>query len=462
MRTRPYHVLLVLLVLVALALVPAAAQAQGASAVPAAGADGNGGLPYWIVSEVTHGCGSVSPSGWQGMAAGATPTYYFYPDLGYHVEDVRVDGHHVHFTGWDSYTFPPVYGNHTLSVSFAKNDYVITPWAGPHGWVFPATPQLVRAGSTPSFRFMPERGYYAFGLSVDRMPVMFTAPNLFVFPPVYSDHWLHVSFMPVPGPAPLPKFVITPVVAGGQGAVSPPGPLTVTKGATPTYVFAPITGWHVATVTVDGVPVNMTGTNTYTFPPVTTNHALAVTFAQDMLTITASVSGAGGTISPSGAQSVAFGSMPTFTFIPDAGYKVGTILVDGAAVSMSAPNQYTFSTVVTNHTISVSFTADGGPVAGAMTVSAPYSASVAKGHKVGLKYRVDQAILGGTADVVITIKNGSGAEVNMQTRSGVSMNTLNTCNFRCKLARGVYTFTVSARSASGAASNTASNTLTVR
>jgi hypothetical protein len=451
--------LLVLFVLVALALVPAAAQAQGGAAAPA-GADGNGALPYWIVSEVAHGHGYVSPAGWQGMAAGATPTYYFYPDVGYHVDEVRVDGHRVRFC-WDTYTFPPVYDNHTLSVSFAKNDYVITPSAGPHGWVFPATPQIVRAGSTPAFHFMPEHGYYAFGLSVDRMPVMFTAPNLFVFPPVYSDHWLHVSFMPTPAPAPLPKFVITPMVAGGQGAISPPTAQTVTKGMTPMFVFLPMVGWHVGSVTVDGVAVNTTG-NTYTFPAVTANHTIAVTFVQDMLTITASVNGSGGTISPSGAQSVAFGSMPTFTFTPDAGYKTGTILVDGAAVSMSAPNQYTFSTVVTNHTISVSFTPDGGPVAGAMTVAAPSSASVKKGHTAALKYRVDQAILAGTADVTITIKNASGAVVNTQIRDGVPMNTLNTCKFRCKLDRGVYTFTVSARSAAGAASNTASNTLTVR
>lgn len=460
MRTRHRSVLVVLLILVALALVPAAAQAQGGAAAPA-GADGNGALPYWIVSEVAYGHGSVSPSGWQGVAAGATPTYHFYPDLGYHVEEVRVDGDPVYLTGWDSYTFPPVHDDHTLSVGFAKNDYVITPTAGPHGWVFPATPQLVKAGCRPSFRFMPERGYYAFGLSVDRMPVMFTAPNLYVFPPVYSDHWLHVSFMPTPGPAPLPKYTITPMVAGGQGAISPPTVQTVTKGATPTFVFLPVVGWHVGTVTVDGIPVNTTG-NMFTFPAVTANHTIAVTFVQDMLTITASVDGSGGTISPSGAQSVPFGSTPTFTFTPDAGYKVGTILVDGAAVSMSAPNQYTFATVVANHTISVSFEQVGGPIAGAMTVTAPYPASVKKGKTAALKYTVDQAILNGTADVTITIRNASGAVVNTQVRSGVPMNTLNTCKFRCKLAKGVYTFTVSAHSAAGAASNTASNTLTVR
>ena len=299
---------------------------------------------------------------------------------------------------------------------------------------------------------------------MDGYPVSGIGHNQYTFPPVMSDHYLRVFFTLTPGPAPLPTYVISPFVGGGMGSVSPPTPQTVYKGATPTFVFAPLTGWHVSAVAVDGVPVTMTAANRYTFPSVQGNHSLTVTFAQDTFTITASVTGTGGAINPSGAQTVAFGSTPTFTFIPDVGYAVDTVTVDGAVVGMSAPNAYTFSLVAANHTIAVSFksTGGGGPLAGGITVRAPYSASVKKGHTASLKYSVDQAVLGGTADVTITIKNQAGAVVNTQTRSGVSLNSTHSCKVRCRFARGTYTFTVSAATASGPVASTASNTLTVR
>ena len=342
--------------------------------------------------------------------------------------------------------------------------WVVSEVRGGHGSVDPAGWNKVEAGDTPTYSFYPAFGYHVEEVRVDGQCVRLDRFGDYTFPPVQYDHVLRVFFTPIPGPAPLPTYVIAPMVGSGMGTVSPPTPLTVSKGATPTFLFAPLTGWHVASVTVDGVPVTMTGVNRYTFPGVITNHTLVVTFAQDTFTITASVTGTGGSISPSGAQSAAFGSMPTFTFTPDLGYAVDTITVDGATVQMSSPNAYTFSFVAANHTISVSFksTGGGGPLAGSVTVQAPYSASVKKGHRATLKYSVNQAVLGGSADVTITIKDQAGVVVNTQTRSAVSLNALHSCRFRCRLARGAYTFTVSAAMASGPVASTASNTLTVR
>jgi len=342
--------------------------------------------------------------------------------------------------------------------------WVVSEVRGGHGSVDPAGWNQVEEGDTPTYSFYPAFGYHVEEVRVDGQCVRLDRFGDYTFPPVQYDHVLRVFFTPIPGPAPLPTYVIAPMVGSGMGTVSPPTPLTVSKGATPTFLFAPLTGWHVASVTVDGVPVTMTGVNRYTFPGVITNHTLVVTFAQDTFTITASVTGTGGSISPSGAQSAAFGSMPTFTFTPDLGYAVDTITVDGATVQMSSPNAYTFSFVAANHTISVSFksTGGGGPLAGSVTVQAPYSASVKKGHRATLKYSVNQAVLGGSADVTITIKDQAGVVVNTQTRSAVSLNALHACRFRCRLARGAYTFTVSAAMASGPVASTASNTLTVR
>lgn len=71
-------------------------------------------------------------------------------------------------------------------------------------------------------------------------------------------------------------------------------------------------------------------------------------------TITSSISGSpNGTISPMGMIDVASGQSKTFTIIPDAGYEVDVVLIDG--VSQGSITSYTFNNVTANHTISVSF-----------------------------------------------------------------------------------------------------------
>jgi hypothetical protein len=69
-------------------------------------------------------------------------------------------------------------------------------------------------------------------------------------------------------------------------------------------------------------------------------------------TITASA-GSNGSISPTGAVSVASGASRAFTITPATGYKVSNVLVDGASVG--AVTTYTFSNVRANHTIAASF-----------------------------------------------------------------------------------------------------------
>jgi uncharacterized membrane protein len=74
-------------------------------------------------------------------------------------------------------------------------------------------------------------------------------------------------------------------------------------------------------------------------------------------TITSSTTpstGANGTISPLGAQTVAGGANLTFTMTPASGYHVATVSVDGTLVT-GAPTSYTFSAVAANHTIAASF-----------------------------------------------------------------------------------------------------------
>jgi hypothetical protein len=68
--------------------------------------------------------------------------------------------------------------------------------------------------------------------------------------------------------------------------------------------------------------------------------------------ITASAYGSG-SITPSGLVTVNIGDNQTFTIVPDAGYQVNDVLVDGS--SMGPLTSYTFTDATVNHTISAVF-----------------------------------------------------------------------------------------------------------
>jgi hypothetical protein len=72
-------------------------------------------------------------------------------------------------------------------------------------------------------------------------------------------------------------------------------------------------------------------------------------------TITASVTGSGGSITPSGDVTVVDSGSQTFTITPDFGYGIADVLVDGGSVG--AVTTYPFTTVTGAHTIAASFSA---------------------------------------------------------------------------------------------------------
>jgi hypothetical protein len=80
----------------------------------------------------------------------------------------------------------------------------------------------------------------------------------------------------------------------------------------------------------------------------------SVYFFDQNFTLTASA-GANGTVTPSGATTVARGGSQTYTITPAAGYCVQDVLVNGSSVG--AVTTYTFNNVQANQTISASFAA---------------------------------------------------------------------------------------------------------
>ena len=95
--------------------------------------------------------------------------------------------------------------------------------------------------------------------------------------------------------------------------------------------------------------------------------------------ITASA-GPNGSISPSGAVSVNYGEDKIFTIIPNTGYHIVDVKVDG--VSVGAITSYTFTHVTSNHTIDATFAIDTFTI----TASAGPNGSISPSGAVSVNY----------------------------------------------------------------------------
>ena len=127
---------------------------------------------------------------------------------------------------------------------------------------------------------------------------------------------------------------------------------TVEAGNNVTYTITPASNYKVRDVLVDGVSVGPV--TSYTFTGDFRDHTIHATFLKGHY-ITSGASQFG-QISPLGTTAVEDGGSLTYTFTPDASYRVKDVLVDGESVGKVA--SYTFTNVRAAHTIEVKFEPD--------------------------------------------------------------------------------------------------------
>ena len=149
--------------------------------------------------------------------------------------------------------------------------------------------------------------------------------------------------------AATPPVTVIASVSGGHGTVSPSSQFAGYNTSVSVSIV-PDAGYHIAGIVDNGVPSVIA--NPYVISNATVNHTLMVTFAVNTYTITAS-SNDGGSISPSGPTSVNYGSSRTFTIVPETGYSITDVIVDG--VSVGSVSSFTFTGVTSDHRITVIF-----------------------------------------------------------------------------------------------------------
>lgn len=163
------------------------------------------------------------------------------------------------------------------------------------------------------------------------------------------------------------------ITASGSGSASYSGAtvrnktssFTVNEGASATITFTPDNGYRIKSVKVNNSTVSVSN-NQYTISSINANTTVSVEFeaipvTTYTLSITASGNGSasygGNTIrSKTTSFTVNEGTSVTIIFTPDNGYRIKSVKVNNAAVSVSN-NQYTISSINANTTISVEFEA---------------------------------------------------------------------------------------------------------
>lgn len=136
--------------------------------------------------------GSIWPPGEFTVNFGDSQTYSIYPNTGYHVDDVLVDG--ISVGAQTSYTFSNIADNHTIAASFAINTYTITASAGLGGTISPPGQVKANYGATPKFTIQAASGYNIQDVKVNGESV--GPVSSYTFPGVTADQTIEATFVP--------------------------------------------------------------------------------------------------------------------------------------------------------------------------------------------------------------------------------------------------------------------------
>jgi len=206
--------------------------------------------------------GEIAPSGSRTYPKRMTTLYSITPKAGYFITDVKVDG--VSVGSVRSYTFDPLDANHTIAASFGKAapSYTITASASGGGTLTPTGAVSIAQGGSVAFAIAANGDNQA-AVTVDG--VCLGARSNVVFSDLRSNHTLAVAFSGT-----------IKASAGFGGTITPDGTVPVEYAADRKFSIAPLAGYAISAIKVDGV--NVAPANSYTFSKVTASHSIAATF----------------------------------------------------------------------------------------------------------------------------------------------------------------------------------------
>jgi hypothetical protein len=348
---------------------------------------------YPVTATVVGGVGgTISFPGEKEWSDGTQPTYFFSPEHGYAISQVCFEdslSDCLTPVPTLSYTFEPITGPAEIYVEYSPVVvmYTITATAGSGGTITPSgIMQVAEEGTSPEYVIAPNPNYELVDVKINGSSQGPIAS--YTFNNVLYNQTISATFAPM-------TVTVTASVSGSNGTITYPGAKDWQVGTSPYYTLTPATGYKVDTVLVDTVDetANLVG-NKYYFNSIDDDHTIEVSFKViDEFPINVGITGSGRVTTfddvlvldsddgPSGSVNVQQGGSLTLKFLPDPGFRVGSVSVNN--VNKGAITSYTFSGVTTEQALIVNFIADQFTITASAgtggTISSPGIVSVNRG-----------------------------------------------------------------------------------
>jgi len=206
-----------------------------------------------------------------------------------------------------------------------------------YGTINPGT-RSISLGNDQSFTIAPDIGYYIADVLVDGVSI--GAVTSYTFHNVTTSHSLTATFAPI-------EYTLTVSKIGEGLTTQNPNQTTYHYGDTIQLTATPVNGWRFTSWTGD-----ITSSLNPSTITIDGNKEVIATFLNNQYIIIASAT-QGGQITPSGTTIVDNGENQTFNIIPNTGYHIENVLINGT--NIGSVTSYTINNVKGDTTISASF-----------------------------------------------------------------------------------------------------------
>lgn len=282
---------------------------------------------FFTVSITVGPGGTVSPNTSQQVLEGDSVTFNATPNVGYLLNTFTTNSSGcVAARSGTRLTIGSVHANCTVSATFVRATFLVTPAATGNGSISPSTVQTVLYGDSKVFTLTPQLGHKLGSISGCSGGAGLSG-NTYTTGPITANCTVTATFIVMP----IAVFHTVSTGVGGApggGTVSPTS-ASVEEGFTASFVVTPNSGFYVDGVTGCGATFSgsvgaQTTPLTFTTAGVLADCAVTAYFGVTPTFNVTATAGAGGSISPA-SRTVAQGSTAQFIVTPNAGFAINTV-----------------------------------------------------------------------------------------------------------------------------------------
>ena len=309
------------------------------------------------------------------VTEGSPTTISLYPDTGYRVASIKVNGQDALSQVNDHQLVIPVTDNTNVAIVFEAITHTLTIKATGNGSVVynetmirdNSSSFIVNDGTSAIVKFVSDAGYKIKSVKLNAVDITSSVKNnQYTISNVNSDNSLEVEFEAI-------THTLT-IKATGNGSVEfyemtirdNSSSFTVNDGTSAVVKFVSDAGYKIKSVKLNSTDITSSlNESQYTICNIKSDCTLEVEFEAITHTLSVVATGNGnvdynGIVIRNQSQSyfVQEGSSIIFSFIPDAGFRVGNVKVNNTDVTASVENNsYTISNITANVTLTVTFEA---------------------------------------------------------------------------------------------------------